>query len=227
MKTFHLILIPCLILVLCGSFYGIVDPCAACHKDMTTVLPKGHAEVKGGLAQCISCHNTGQSGGTEKNAFSTVIHQRHAAQLKLKCTTCHEFVQGKSFGLVGTSVNWGPASKEDIELMKQKMTSWATSSFTDNLHAKAQVDCAGCHGKQLPVADTTVENPRCLACHGPVEKLAEKSANKEFPKRNPHASHYGSDIACTSCHHAHDASEVMCAGCHKLWKLNIPGTAKE
>ena len=109
---------------------------------------------------------------------------------------------------------------------RQKMVTWADGPFTDHLHAKAKVDCAGCHAKPVPVSDATVENPRCLECHGPVEKLAARSANKEFPKRNPHASHYGSDIACTSCHKAHEASVVMCADCHKLWKLNIPGAAK-
>ena len=228
MMKFRFLFFLSLTLVLCGSLFGapVADPCIACHKDLTKVLPKDHPEVKGGLQQCISCHKTGQSGEAEKNAFSTAIHQRHAGQQKLECTACHTFVAGKSFGLIGTSVTWGPVTKEDLELMKQKMTSWTSSSFTDNLHAKSKVDCAGCHGKQAPVSDTTVENPRCLACHGPVEKLAEKSANKEFPKRNPHASHYGSDIACTACHHAHDASVVLCGDCHKLWKLNIPGAAK-
>jgi fumarate reductase flavoprotein subunit len=71
-----------------------------------------------------------------------------------------------------------------------------------------------------------VESERCLKCHGPVEKLAARTANKEFPKRNAHASHYGSDIACTTCHHAHEASVVMCADCHKLWKMDVPGAAQ-
>jgi hypothetical protein len=216
-----------LLTLTCGTAMAqAADPCQRCHKDFTKVLPKQHAEVKGGLEQCLACHSTGQTGVAEKNAFSTSIHLQHTAKQKLECTACHTFVDGKSFGLIGQKNSWGAPKGEDLALMKKQMASWSSSSFTDNMHAKANVDCAGCHGKDVPVSDSTVENPRCLACHGPVEKLAAKSANKDFPKRNPHASHYGSDIACTTCHHAHEASVVMCADCHKLWKLEVPGAAK-
>jgi hypothetical protein len=70
-----------------------------------------------------------------------------------------------------------------------------------------------------------VENDRCLACHGPIEALAARSANPEWPKRNPHDSHLRAEVACTACHHAHSASVVYCADCHRLWKLTIPGRA--
>lgn len=203
------------------------DPCAGCHKDWSKVLPKDHAAVSGGFGQCRTCHKTGTDGTAAANAFSTRLHKAHAAgEHKLACETCHSFVDGKSFGLLGEEANLGVVKKDDLALMQQKMATWADGQFTDHLHAKGNVDCAGCHGKPVPVSDATVENPRCLECHGPVEKLAERSANKEFPKRNPHASHYGSEIACTSCHKAHEASVVMCADCHKLWKLNIPGAAQ-
>jgi hypothetical protein len=209
----------------CGiALAQAVDPCAGCHKDLARLLPKQHAEVKG--QQCVACHNTGQSGAAEANGFSTTIHLQHAGKQKLECTSCHTYIAGKSFGLIGGKNTWGAPKDEDLVLMKQKMASWSGSKFTDNLHAKAKVDCAGCHGKDAPVSDSTVESERCLVCHGPVEKLAAKSANKEFTKRNAHASHYGSDIACTTCHHAHEASVVMCADCHKLWKLTIPGAAQ-
>jgi len=202
------------------------DPCSKCHPEMAKTLPKGHVEVpKGGLEQCVVCHKN--SGAAEKNAFGTRVHLAHEGdKQKLECSACHSYTPGKSFGLIGQKESLGAPKDEDMALMKQEMASWAGTGFTDSSHAKAQVDCAGCHGKELPLSDVTVENDRCLACHGPIEKLAAKTANKEFPKRNPHASHYGSDIACTACHHAHEASVVMCADCHKLWKMTIPGAAK-
>lgn len=205
------------------------DPCAGCHSDMAKVLPKEHAAVPpGGLAQCVACHTTGQSGAAEKNKFSTRLHLAHESdKQKLECTKCHTYTAGKSFGLIGQEHSWGAPKDEDLALMKQEMAMWAgNNGFTDSLHAKAGVDCAGCHGKDAPLSDTTVENERCLNCHGPVEKLAEKTADKVVPKRNPHASHYGSDIACTTCHHAHEASVVMCLNCHKDLKMTIPGAAK-
>lgn len=213
--------------LLCGSAWAqAADPCAACHKDWSKVLPKDHPAVEaGGVAKCLACHTTGSSGAAEKNPFSTHVHTAHLAK-KMECKACHTFEAGKQFGLKGQTLSWGEPKAEDLKLMQEKMTSWMTSSHTDALHEKAKVDCAGCHGKKAPLSDDTVENDRCLQCHGPVEKLAERSANKEFPKRNPHASHYGSDIACTTCHKGHDASVVMCHDCHKLWKLEIPGAAK-
>jgi hypothetical protein len=211
----------------CGAgFAQTPDTCMGCHKDFTKVLPKQHAPVKGGLHECLACHDTGHNGAAEKNAFSTTIHLQHTSKQKLDCTACHSFDDGKNFGLIGEKKSLGAPKIEDLALMKKEMVSWANSHFTDNLHQRAKVDCAGCHGKDAPVSDSTVESERCLKCHGPVEKLAAKTANKEFPKRNAHASHYGSDIACTTCHHAHEASVVMCADCHKLWKLNVPGAAQ-
>lgn len=85
-----------------------------------------------------------------------------------------------------------------------------------------KVNCAACHGKGTPQLDSTVENPRCLECHGPMEKLAKKSEPEDFPDRNPHKSHLG-DIACTVCHKEHDTSIVYCLDCHRNFKMKIPG----
>lgn len=223
-------LIITLVLCLCVSVAAQPKPavggCSGCHADLSKVLSKGHVEVpKGGLEQCMVCHTS--TGAAEKNAFSTRLHLAHEGdKQKLECTACHTYAAGKSFGLIGQKISFGAPKDEDMIVMKQKMASWSSSGFTDHPHAKAGVDCAGCHGKDAPLSDSAVDSERCLSCHGPVEKLAAKSANKEFPKRNPHASHYGNDIACTTCHHAHEASVVMCAGCHKLWTMKIPGAAK-
>jgi hypothetical protein len=197
--------------------------CSSCHADLAKVLPKGHAPVQGsGVKACIACHNLGQSGEAKKNEFSAKVHLAHHTA-KAGCSTCHAITPDKSFTLVGDTHSWGAPKAEDAKLIGEKMNSWAESKYTDHAHAKANVDCAGCHGKELPVSDSTVENYRCLACHGPVEKLAAKTHNAEFPKRNPHNSHLGNDIACTTCHKGHQASVVYCADCHKLWKMNVPG----
>jgi len=226
MSKFKFALIP---LVLCLSVGAAAqnkaagDACSSCHPDIAKVLPKNHEPVQpGGVKACAVCHNVGQSGEAKKNEFSAKIHLAHHAA-KAECSTCHAVTPDKSFTLVGDTHSWGAPKTEDMKLIGEKMNSWAESKYTDHAHAKANVDCAGCHGKDLPVSDSTVENDRCLACHGPVEKLAAKTQNAEFPKRNPHASHLGNDIACTACHKGHQTSVVYCADCHKLWKMNIPG----
>ena len=203
------------------------DACLSCHASFSSELPKDHPTVNGGgFGACVQCHSPEQSGEAKKNGFSTRVHLTHAgAALGMECTACHTYVPGKSFGLKGQKFSWGAPSSDDIGLIKQKFTSWMTSSFIDHLHAKANVDCGGCHGKEAPVLDSTVENSRCLACHGPLEKLAAKSAPKEFTKRNPHQSHLG-DVACTVCHHAHAASKSYCLDCHNNFKMTIPGTGQ-
>jgi hypothetical protein len=203
------------------------DACGSCHADFAPVLPKGHPKVKpAGPATCVACHHLGQSGEPIKNAYSTRLHIAHVTRQKQDCADCHSYAAKQRFGLIGLEHSWGAPADEDLALMKQALGTWGTSKFMDHLHAKAQIDCAGCHGKGVPVSDATVENDRCLACHGPIEKLAARSANAEFPKRNPHDSHLGREIACTVCHHAHSASVVYCADCHRLWKMNIPGAGK-
>ena len=200
------------------------DGCAACHADFSSVLPKGHAAVDGtGLASCLPCHSLGQAGEAKKNGFSTRIHLTHAGpQLHLECVACHGYVSGKSFGLIGQSISWGAPKDEDMPIIKEVFASWVNSSYTDHLHAQAMVDCGGCHEKEAPLPDTTVENGRCLACHGPQDQLAARSRPKDFPKRNPHDSHLG-EIACTVCHHAHAESKAYCLDCHHNFAMKIPG----
>lgn len=203
--------------------------CKTCHADFASVLPKGHPPVKGNdLASCTSCHKPDLSGSGEKNVFSAKMHLAHLAPKgKLDCFTCHRWTPGKNFGLIGHKESWGAPTKEDMALMKEIFTSWAGATHTDNLHAKSGVTCILCHGKDLPKGDATVENVRCLTCHGPMDKLALKTEPQEFKDRNPHKSHLG-EIACTVCHKAHTASKVYCLGCHQNFKMKIPGagTAK-
>lgn len=231
--TIHLIAVAVLCLVwsavasaTSSSAQGTANACASCHPDFSSVLPKGHPEVKKTEPDtCVSCHALAQAEDAKKNAFSTRIHLTHTGpQLKLECTVCHTYVPGKSFGLIGQSTSWGAPKDDDMAAIKEKFASWQNSSHTDHSHAKAMVDCSGCHGKETPLVDATVENARCLACHGPQEKLAARSELKEFPKRNPHNSHMG-EMSCTVCHHAHFDSKAYCLDCHDF-KMKIPGAAQ-
>jgi len=204
------------------------DGCAACHADFASTLPKGHPEVKQpGLAGCLTCHSLAQAGEAKKNGFSTRIHLVHAGQqLQAECTACHSYVAGKSFGLIGQSFSWGAPKDADMAAMKKAFASWTKSDNTDHLHAKAKVDCGGCHGKQAPLLESTVENSRCLACHGPMAALVAKTKSKEGPERNPHESHLG-EAPCAVCHHAHSESRSYCLDCHKNFDMPMPGGAKE
>jgi len=196
--------------------------CTTCHADLASLLPKTHPPVKGeALSVCLGCHDPGERGKAEPNKFAARLHLAHLkGQVKADCFVCHTWKPGKSFGLVGVRESYGAPLKEDMDLMKQMFTSAAESDYLDARHVAKDVTCAGCHGKDLPKADDTVENPKCLACHGPAEELAAKTAPKVFPDRNPHQSHLG-EINCTVCHSGHAASKVYCLQCHPKFEMKF------
>lgn len=132
----------------------------------------------------------------------------------------------KTSGLRGVKGSWGAPTREEMDAFKQAFATWASSGYTDKLHAMAGIVCAGCHGKDLPKTNDTIENSRCLSCHGPMEQLAKKSEPADFKDRNPHKSHLG-DISCTVCHVAHEVSKVYCLDCHRNFNIKIPGADKQ
>lgn len=196
--------------------------CTACHADFASLLPKTHPPVKGDtLNACMECHAPGERGKAEPNKFAARLHLAHLkGQVKADCLVCHSWQPDKSFGLVGIPKSYGAPSQEDMDLMKQMFTSAAESVYLDARHVSKDVTCAGCHGKDLPKAGNTVENPQCLECHGPVDKLVAKTAPKDFPDRNPHESHLG-EIGCTVCHSGHAESKVYCLGCHPKFEMKF------
>lgn len=92
--------------------------------------------------------------------------------------------------------------------------------------------CDKCHGDTVaPDDNQTVENRECIACHGDYAQvsaeLAKKNAgNKSLNKHiDPHASHLGPEIACTTCHQGHQESKAYCVHCHTNFQMPMPGNA--
>lgn len=206
--------------------------CTTCHVDFTSVLPKNHKPVTGkNIASCLSCHKPIRSLNAERNIFSSRLHRAHAASnVSADCMVCHTWRPGKSFGLPNSSINLGQPSREEMALTRPIFTSWASSSFTDATHAKANVMCAGCHGKNFAEEGDSVEKERCQSCHGGYRELAAKTQPSDFPDRNPHRSHLG-EVECNVCHKAHGPSSVYCLKCHPKFPMRIMGaggqTSKE
>ncbi|MBN1547069.1 MAG: cytochrome c3 family protein [Syntrophaceae bacterium] len=196
--------------------------CTSCHADFATLLPQTHPPVKGTtISACMECHITEDRGKAEPDAFGARLHLAHLkGSEKADCLLCHTWKPGESFGLRGSDESLGTPSEEDMDLMKQMFTSAAESTHLDARHVAKDITCAGCHGKELPGVEGSVENERCLECHGPMEKLVAQTAPKDFPDRNPHQSHLG-EIACTVCHAGHAESQVYCLQCHPKFEMKI------
>ena len=96
---------------------------------------------------------------------------------------------------------------------------WAADKqqFLADRHQTKDMTCGSCHQESPP--QTAVPMAACLKCHGPYEKLADKTKNVK--PNNPHASHNG-DVACESCHHGHKTPENYCAQCHPTFEFKVP-----
>ena len=199
--------------------------CDTCHTPLASVFgTKTHPSVKGNtISACLPCHAPGNRVKPGPNPYSAKLHRgHHDGPGKTDCTLCHIWGSDSSFGIPGSPVSLGKVPKDDMPVVKEIVTSWAQSTHLDNIHSRKNISCGGCHGTEVPELDSTVDNRRCLQCHGTMEALVEKTKPKDFADRNPHKSHLG-DIACTVCHHGHKTSTVYCLGCHAKWTMKIPG----
>lgn len=97
------------------------------------------------------------------------------------------------------------------------------TDFLAGSHAKNMgMQCQSCHAGSDPASikvddSETVENQRCVACHGDLDKVAQKSKDLDV---NPHHSHLG-DINCTACHSGHTPSVSYCQNCHVFDDMKI------
>jgi len=64
-------------------------------------------------------------------------------------------------------------------------------------HIEAGLPCAACHQEQPP--SKAVASATCLMCHGPQDKLLDRSAALQ---PNPHNWPAGA-MTCETCHRAH------------------------
>lgn len=196
--------------------------CSACHDDFTAVLSAKHPPVEGNaLTTCMKCHIPEGRGMTESKKFDARIHLSHlSSPIKADCQDCHTFQPGRSFCLTGSTESYGAPSEEDMVFIKEIFTSAVESDFLDAVHFSSNITCVSCHGKDI-LGENTLENKRCLNCHGPLQELIAKTAPKDFPDRNPHNSHLG-DIGCTVCHVVHAESKIYCLECHPKFEMKLP-----
>lgn len=81
----------------------------------------------------------------------------------------------------------------------------------DHHHMLRGVTCETCHGAATTPGPVSTE--QCLACHGPLEELAARTAGTR--PTNPHSTPHGPTFAqCDLCHQAHREPENFCAQCH-------------
>jgi formate-dependent nitrite reductase cytochrome c552 subunit len=203
---------------------GIVQAraCRDCHADLASVLPRNHPKTGNTLGTCLACHKPKVAEAPPTNAFAIAMHRPHVrSEGGVDCTDCHAVKPKGKPGAVDGKVQF-IADKESFGAAAGLMKQPSAATVTAGLHAKSKVSCGACHGPGVPAAGAEVANDRCLACHGPLDKLVAKTRPAQFADRNPHESHLG-DIACTTCHRGHEQSAVYCLDCHPKFQMKIGG----
>lgn len=207
---------------LAQSAQATASVCQRCHESGLP-LPASHPKVKGAaISECAGCHAS-QIGQAKPYAFAAKLHRAHV-NAQLDCTSCHVFKPGKQFSAATSKANLGALDVDQYERLRKAVATWADSKGLAAVHgSKLNLSCGACHQKQLiPDDNETVVNKQCVSCHGGYDKLAELSKTKLANAAiNPHGSHLGPQIACTSCHQGHVESKPYCLNCHTNFKMPI------
>lgn len=125
------------------------------------------------------------------------------------CTACHEAGAVLSPGHVPTV----DMKREDCLTCHSNDTPMAlqTKMPLSHFHSLSGVTCQACHGNTTEPQPLSTD--QCLACHGPLEDLAARTADTK--PHNPHSTPHGpAYAACDLCHLQHQPSENFCAQCH-------------
>jgi Cytochrome c3 len=209
------------------------DFCATCHKDIAEDRPS-HKGMAFDTCNSAGCHKFHDNRALYEDFLAK--HLAEPAHLQRQQVPARNFrdVAGGWPGYPADRFPLEPRTAGDApaDLMRSReaVTDWLATA-----HAKAGVNCSGCHKSEKDGAEAWVERPdhkACALCHDPETKgfLAGKHGMRLAEGLTPmtpgrarqpmHAKAKDKELSCTSCHGAHrfdtkKAAVEACAGCHR------------
>ena len=185
--------------------------CGQCHSTAVP-LSSGHPNVQQLTAtDCSKCHANNGKGIFQK------VHESHKG--KVPCNSCHLTNQNSVVLRQLSSGETISVSKDDFELYSELLSTDEGSA--SKLHLSKGLTCGSpCHKESAPQEGSTVDNDRCLSCHGSYEELAKKTQKAE-KSDNPHSSHQGK-LECSRCHAGHSKTKSYCLECHSNFNQKMP-----
>jgi len=140
--------------LLAAALPGSVGAVAAGKPD----LSKGKAASTGPTnEECLGCHAdkglAKQVGGKPVSLFTDEAALTASVHGRLACAACH------------TGVVEIPHAEKLTPVSCQKCHSKAAGSVAQSIHARAGVDCQGCHGSHTVTRATKMGSVACGACH--------------------------------------------------------------
>jgi hypothetical protein len=209
------------------------DFCAHCHKDIGKDRPS-HNGMAFNTCNSAGCHKFHDNRALYEDFLAKHMNEpAHGARQQLPARNFRE-VAAEWPGYPSDRFPLKPQTAADAppDLMQSREP---VSDWLATAHAKAGVNCSGCHKEEKNDAPAWVKRPDhkvCAACHGPETKgfLAGKHGMRVAEGLTPmtpararapmHAKAGDKELSCTSCHSAHrfdtkKAAVEACVGCHR------------
>lgn len=143
-----------------GTWSSEAITCAACHPNVPAAHPKENAPVPAGNAACVTCHSDPRFG----EQWRSSAHY----QMNMKCSACHDPHTTGMRHAPGSTTPASPAA-----LCENCHRNYA-QSYPQSSHARAGIDCAGCHldindadraAHSAPDHSFTAKVESCNSCH--------------------------------------------------------------
>ena len=209
------------------------DFCFHCHQDIAKDRPS-HAGMAFDTCNSAGCHKF-----HDNRALYEDFVAKHLGEPPLLGQAS---LPGRNFREVATGFPGYPADRFPLapqtapdapaDLLKSP---GAVSDWLATAHARAGVNCSGCHKAEAEGTSSWVKRPdhkACATCHDPETKgfLAGKHGMRLAEGLTPmtpgrarqpmHGRARSEELGCTSCHAAHrfdtqKAAVEACLGCHR------------
>jgi len=209
------------------------DFCFHCHKDIAKDRPS-HAGMKFDTCNSAGCHKFHDNRALYEDFLEK--HLNEPALLERRILPARNFREVAS-DFPGYPSDRFPikpqtAPEAPAELMQPGAI---VEDWLETAHAKAGVNCAGCHKVEQEGSETWVRSPDhkvCATCHDAetagfragkhgmrlAQSLAPMTPGRARQPMQAKARH--TELACTTCHEAHRfdtrrAAVEACLGCHR------------
>jgi hypothetical protein len=219
-----------------GSVTVAQDFCFPCHAEVRSQRPS-HRDLAATSCADVGCHNY-----HDNRALYGELLVKHRDEPATRARGALPLLTAFAVATVGETPGTAPVRRPLGEaqanvaslLAGQEEVAGATRAWAESAHARAGVNCSGCHGKEVTRADFgnwKVPMQTCAGCHEPEqngflagkhgmrlaqELTAMRPAQARLPMR---PSAHGRELGCNTCHaaHAYDtaaAAVEACESCH-------------
>jgi hypothetical protein len=188
------------------------DYCYYCHQDVGDERPS-HVGLEHDSCQSAGCHNFHDNRGLNEDFLEQHMGEpttlpRARLPLRVRATR-------------------SPLSAADVDVPVEVRAAAIVAEWERSAHARARVNCSGCHGEKPGVSPSATGDGPCIECHSKQSEgfraghhgmrvavglpaMRTEQARLKMTERSA-----GRELNCRSCHpaHEHDLERAAVDGC--------------